>query len=94
MGKVPATLGSPPLSVKEGWVQPSSAIQEKGMLATGHIQEKGMLATGHIQEKGMLATAHSEGALATVRSAHSDETGGIRNPGIGGVPAPQRGISG
>ena len=83
MGKVPATLGSPPLSVKEGWVQPSSAIQEKGMLATGHIQEK-----------GMLATAHSEGALATVRSAHSDETGGIRNPGIGGVPAPQRGISG
>ena len=83
MGKVPATLGSPPLSVKEGWVQPSSAIQEKGMLATGHIQEK-----------GMLASAHSEGALATVRSAHSDETGGIRNPGIGGVPAPQRGISG
>ena len=83
MGKVPATLGSPPLSVKEGWVQPSSAIQEKGMLATGHIQEK-----------GMLASAHSEGALATVRSARSDETGGIRNPGIGGVPAPQRGISG
>ena len=76
MGKVPATLGSPPLSVKEGWVQPSSAIQEKGMLATGHIQEK-----------GMLASAHSEGALATVRSARSDETGGIRNPGIGGVPA-------
>ena len=53
-----------------------------------------MLATGHIQEKGMLASAHSEGALATVRSARSDETGGIRNPGIGGVPAPQRGISG
>ena len=72
MGKVPATLGSAPLSVKEGWVQPSSAIQEKGMLAT----------------------AHSEEALATVRSARSDETGGIRNPGIGGVPAPQRGISG
>ena len=83
MGKVPATLGSAPLSVKEGWVQPSSAIQEKGMLATGHIQEK-----------GMLATAHSEVALATVRRARSDETGGIRNPGIGGVPAPQRGISG